>query len=415
MLILLFVFQNQKVGQTISKTVISYNSTVTWIVAVLVLAWVLWIVVGRWRKTNAKRRTRAQSRDAALRKIVKTKDELSATWLRRGASRRIHGIGIGKLENGEFCIQIFLNSSDEEIFADPQGGDLPAEYKGVTIVPVAAPQAGFIAATDHYQQFSSEEYRRLIREKQDVIMGGISGANASLPGECGTIGYFCRKKSLFPRRSEIYLLSNSHVFADLRKRTVDEHDLIMQPSPGEPGPNRAIAALATLSHPSLENDTNLPNYVDAAIAKLWRQEPHKPVLPMIGTVTGFVEKGDVVVGEKVRKFGRTTGFTSGSVFSIYLDLWVKYDRTGESSFFKDQILVEPAAAGQKFVDKGDSGSLLVDGDNNATGLIFAGANGAIEIKEGPGAGTDTYMKTVSSYGVANPISEVMKRLGIELL
>ena len=89
-------------------------------------------------------------------------------------------------------------------------------------------------------------------------------------------------------------------------------------------------------------------------------------------------KKDVEIGESSRKFGRTTGFTGGNIFSIYLDIWIKYDRTGQESFFKHQFLVEPDQTNyEKFVDKGDSGSLVVDGENFATGLIFAGANRTI--------------------------------------
>jgi len=415
MLYLLFLFQNQQ-RQTITRTVVSYNSTITWIVLASVLVWLVWFFFQRWRRSNAKRRTRVQSKSTVLKQVLRFKDELSALWLRRGASKKIHGIGIGKLDTGEFCIQVFVNGSSERMFDEPPGDTVPANYKGTPVVLVAMPQPSFIAAEDHFSQFSADEYRKLIREKQDVIMGGISGANSNLPGECGTIGYFCRKKSLFPRPSEIYLLSNSHVFADLRKGVVDEHDLIMQPSPGEPGANRPIAQLTNFAHPKLENDTNEANFVDAAIAKLWNQEVHKPLLPMIGAVNGFVDRDDVEVGERARKFGRTTGFTSGLVFSIYLDLWVRYDRTGQTSFFKNQFLIEPDRPHhQKFVDKGDSGSLVVDADNSASGLIFAGANGDIEIKTGPTDNNAKFLKAVNNCGVANPISEVLKRLGIELL
>jgi hypothetical protein len=137
---------------------------------------------------------------------------------------------------------------------------------------------------------------------------------------------------------------------------------------------------------------------------------------MIGTVKGFVEKDDVEVGESSRKFGRTTGFTQGEVFSINLDIWVRYDRTGQTSFFKNQFLIEPDKTNsEKFVEKGDSGSVLVDGENNASGLIFAGANGDIEIKQTPEETEAKIIKTVNNYGVANPISEVLKKLNIELL
>lgn len=411
----LFLLQDGKTTQIISKTVVSYNWTITSVVAVLVVAWVVWHVVQRIWRRNAKRRVRRQSNDARLKRVVKAKDELSAVWLRRCASKKIHAVGVGKLTNGEPCIQIFINDLSSQMFEGQSGSDLPADYKGVPLVLVAMPQASFLSGEDHYS-FSADEYRNLIREKQDVIMGGISGANSNLDGECGTIGYFCRKRNLFGRKSDVYLLSNSHVFADLRRATVDEHDMIMQPSPGEPGANRAVAELTNFAHPKLENDTNEANFVDAAIAKLWKQEVHKPLVPMIGEVRGFVDKADVEVGEGARKFGRTTGFTNGSVFSIYLDIWVRYDRTGQSSFFKNQFLIEPDKSNYtKFVDKGDSGSLVVDTDNNASGLIFAGANGDIKLKSDADGDQPKIVKTVNNYGVANPISEVIKRLNIELL
>ncbi len=351
---------------TITKEIVTtsvvYNEQITYVVAVIVLAWLVWVVIQRIIRANAKRRKPEQSRDKSLKRIAKIKDELSSIWLRKGESKKIHGIGIGKLDNGEPCIQIFVNNSSSQMFENPPSNSIPDTYKNIPVVLIAMPQASFLSFDETMQSFSSEEYRKLIREKQDVILGGISGANSNLDGECGTIGYFCRKKSLIPRKSEVYMLSNSHVFADLRKELVDEHDLIMQPSPGESADSRSIGELERFSHPKLENDTNDANFVDAAIAKLWKQEVHKPLIPMIGTVKGFVQKDDVKVGENARKFGRTTGFTSGEVFSIYLDIWVKYDRTGQSSFFKNQFLIEPDKNGyEKFVDKGDSGSLVVDG------------------------------------------------------
>src|SRR5258708_18897226 len=211
-----------------------------------------------------------------------------------------------------------------------------------------------------------------IRDHQKVIVGGISGANTNLTGQSGTIGYFCTRKSRLPRRKEVHLMSISHVFADLRNAKVDDGDLIMQPSPGEAGSNRPIGTLVNFFALKFD-DISEPNHVDAAIARLWGPERHDPLIPLIGAVKGYVEKGDVEIGEAVRKFGRTTGYTEGRVFSIYLDIWIRYDRTGQSAFFQDQFLIEPALPEfTKFVAKGDSGSLVVDANQNGIWLIFAG-------------------------------------------
>jgi hypothetical protein len=218
------------------------------------------------------------------------------------------------------------------------------------------------------------------------------------------------------RRKEIHLLSNSHVFADLRKSAVDESDLIMQPSPGEPGSNRPIGTLVNFSQLKFD-DIQAPNRVDAAIARLWETHHHQPLIPLIGALKGHVEKRDVDIGEAVRKFGRTTGYTEGKIFSICLDIWIRYDRTGQSAFFQDQFLCEPASPQfTKFVAKGDSGSLLVDAKQHAVGLIFAGTS---EVPASPPAAAKFKPpdppKKIEGYGVANPISEVLDRMRIELV
>jgi hypothetical protein len=144
------------------------------------------------------------------------------------------------------------------------------------------------------------------------------------------------------------------------------------------------------------------------------------LIPFVGSVKGYVPKGEVEVGESARKFGRTTGYTEGCVFSIYLDIWVRYDRTGQSAFFDNQILVEPDATRfPKFVSKGDSGSLVVDERQHALGLIFAGVSD-IQAQRESSSNTQSAPpanapRRVEGYGVANPIGEVLDRLKIELL
>ncbi len=405
---ILFLAQESR---QIVRQVVTYNTEITWIVAVLVVIWLAVFFIQKYRRAKSFRRVPKNKNYKNLNKIIKIKDELSAIWLRKGESNKIHAIGIGKLAPGEFCIQIFINNSNEKMFENPPSDQIPNEYRGIPLVLIQMPQASFLAQENYFADFSAEEYKNLIRGEQAVITGGISGANTNLNGEVGTIGYFVRRKSMFPnRRKEVYLLSNSHVFADLRKEIVDEHDLILQPSPGESANSRPIAELTNFAHPKLENDVNEANFVDAAIAKLFRQQTHKTLIPMIGAIKGFAEKKTVEIGEISRKFGRTTGYTAGKIFSIYLDIWIKYDRTGQSSFFKNQFLVEPDKPNyEKFVEKGDSGSLLVDGENYASGLIFAGANGNLAEQK-----TSENVKQINNYGVANPMSDVLSKLKIEL-
>jgi hypothetical protein len=402
-----------------------YYDEITWIVGALALAWLTWFLLRRHRLARKLRRPPRRINYRLLKRIVEIKSELSSLYLRPGFSMNIHGVGVGMLGwRSEYCIQVFVSDANAELWAGATAADLPQSYRGVPLVLVEMPTAGFLSDASSSSLAQVGQYPNGIREQQEVIVGGISGANTNLSGQSGTIGYFCTRRSRLPRRKEIHLLSNSHVFADLRKAEVDEGDLIMQPSPGEPSSNRPIGALVNFSALKFNGDIREPNHVDAAIAKLWGQQQHKPVIPLIGAVKGYVSQRDVGIGEAARKFGRTTGYTEGRIFSTYLDIWIRYDRVGQSAFFQNQFLIEPSLpASSKFVAKGDSGSLLVDAQQFAIGLIFAGVSEPAESRQAPtstaaGAGITPVanpLTRLESYGVANPISEVLDRLKIELL
>jgi hypothetical protein len=399
-----------------------YYDELTWVVAALALAWLVWLLVRRYRRARALRRPARRINRKLLKRIVKLKSELSSSYLRPGFSANIHAVGIGLMDDGlSYCIQVFINDANEELWRGAGAAALPDSYREVPLVLIEMPGAVLLAEAEPGLLAS---YPNGIRQRQEVIIGGISGANTNLNGQSGTIGYFCTRKSRWSRRKEIHLLSNSHVFADLRKAQVDGNDLIMQPSPGENDSNRPIAALVNFSALKFNGDIKEPNRVDAAIARLWETHRHKAVIPLIGAVKGYVAGNEIAVGEPARKFGRTTGYSEGRVCSIYLDIWIRYDRTGQSAFFQNQFLIEPAEPEfTKFVSKGDSGSLVVDAKQYASGLIFAGMNEAPEsahpsqnIEAGVGNGTaNNKLKRVEGYGVANPISEVLERLKIELL
>lgn len=400
-----------------------YDDTVTWVTGLLVLAWLAWFLVSRYLRARALRRRPGRTNYRLLKRTVRTKRELSSQYLRPGFSGNIHAVGIGML-GGDYCIQVFLNDADDELWTGSGAATLPNSYRGVPLVPIEMPMAGFLSDAGLSSVVMAPKYPQGIRERQEIIIGGISGAHTNLSGQSGTIGYFCTRKSKLPRRKEVHLLSNRHVFADLWKAKVDDADLIVQPSPGEPASNRPIGTLVSFSALKFDNDVNDPNHVDAAIAKLWAPLAHKPLIPLIGAVKGYVATKDVEIGEAVRKFGRTTGYTEGKIFSICLDIWIRYDRTGQSAFFQDQFLIEPDLSQfTKFVSGGDSGSLLVDAEQHAIGLIFAGMSElpeSLRVSSNIKAVVETdpataRAKRIESYGVANPISEVMDRLKIELL
>lgn len=405
-----------------------YSDEITWIVGALALAWLAWFFVVRYRRESALRRKPPRADYRLLRQIIRIKTELSSRYLRPGFSPNVHAVGIGRLD-GRYCIQVFVADANQETSAGSSSAPIPGSHRGIPVVLIEMPPAAFLSEAALSTKVSEvcNQYPEGIREYQEVIVGGISGANTKLAGQSGTIGYFCTRKSKLPGRKPVCLLSNAHVFADLGNSEVEAGDLIMQPSPGEPANNRPVGALVTFSRLKFQDDTSEPNHVDAAIARLWVQQQHKPVLPLIGAVKGYVLTRDVEVGEAARKFGRTTGYTEGIVTSIYLDIRIPYERAGRSAFFKNQFLIEPVSpAYQNFVARGDSGSLLLDGNQHAIGLVFAGTSAVKDpspIRENyddtsasDPVGPASYKpRRVEGYGVANPISEVLDRLKIDLL
>ena len=359
----------------------------------------------------------------SLKKAIGAKNELTRQWLKKRKSANIHAIGVGKIDGTDnYCIQVFVEDANGEMLEDPPTQLLPAEFRNLPIIIYEMPRADFLGfRVDLGDDFSAEHSRT----SHNVLRGGISGANANLSGESGTIGYFFRPNfvdnatHIFLKK-HVYLLSNSHVFADLSKREKDDSDLILQPSPGESMASKSVAELYDYAPLIFGGDVENPNFVDAAIAKLHRGQTHQAEIPRIGKIIDFLRKEQVELRSNCQKFGRTTGYTRGKIFSIHLSIWVKYSARGAEAFFKDQFLIIPTD-GSSFVKSGDSGSLVADDENNAIGLIFAGAGEKTalqfaDIEQALELENLMLNQTpkIEHYGVANSISDVMKEFKIRI-
>ena len=99
-------------------------------------------------------------------------------------------------------------------------------------------------------------------------------------------------------------------------------------------------------------------------------------------------------GMRVKKFGRTTGLTHGTVEAPtvgYTKIPYKAEGFNATVYFKDFWMVV-GDNNQPFALAGDSGSLIVTEDGNATvGLLFAADN--------------------ARYGCVLPIRTVLDKLG----
>lgn len=156
-----------------------------------------------------------------------------------------------------------------------------------------------------------------------------------------------------------YILSNNHVLANSNDARIG--DPIFQPGPYDGGTKKdTIARLSRFVPIRFDGKCN---YVDAAIAEGDFDDLDREIY-WTGYVDGIVPPK---VGMVLHKTGRTTGHTTGRITGINATVNVNYGG-GKIAKFCRQIITTDMSAG------GDSGSLMVDAENRAVGLLFAGSS-----------------------------------------
>jgi len=108
-----------------------------------------------------------------------------------------------------------------------------------------------------------------------------------------------------------------------------------------------------------------PNYADCAIAAPY--DPTDITPEIIGLSHPPRGIHPATLGMPVQKVGRTTGHTQDTITQINATVRVSYG-AGRTATFHDQLIAGPMSAG------GDSGSLVLDMDGYAVGLLFAGSD-----------------------------------------
>jgi hypothetical protein len=163
-------------------------------------------------------------------------------------------------------------------------------------------------------------------------------------------------------RGDYLILSNNHVLADTNQGKPG--DLILQPGPIDGGlyPSDAVATLDRFE-PIVFSFPNGYNLVDAAVAR--PTDSRHVTSSIIGQVLPF-GINQAFVGGAVIKAGRTTQVTVGVVLAVNATVMVNYGSPG-IAVFRHQIITTAMSAG------GDSGSLLMDANLNAVGLLYAGS------------------------------------------
>jgi len=336
---------------------------------------------------------------------LEAKTQLSRQLLVPGARARaltagrigpenVVGVGVEeKLVNesltGENSLKVYVVEKLPREVIDDQFV-VPEEFMGLPTDVEAVGELIALQASQPRQQRAVAEAARKIRVRracQEPVPGGVSVGHVAITA--GTLGVVATYNG------NPVILSNNHVLANSNQAQVG--DFIVQPGPYDGGTH---SVPTHPGHCGVEDDcvgtllrfvpidfSGGPNKVDAALASpLEGARALDPDILGIGPVTGTVRAS---LNMYVRKAGRTTGLTDGVITSTNTDVKVSYPPF--TAVFEDQIIVRGLRGA--FSDGGDSGSLLVDSQNRAVGLLFAGSRRVT---------------------ILNHVSEVVSALGITI-
>jgi hypothetical protein len=295
------------------------------------------------------------------------------------AKPNVVGVGIGyketsKKRSEDICITVLVRRK-LPVAALPPTSLVPRELEGVVTDVI---EVGDLRAL----QTRKEHWR--------PIPGGVSIGHYLITA--GTMGCVVRDRAT----NEKLILSNNHVLANSNQAR--EGDPILQPGVADQGKVESdvvaglerfvpisfnvepptceiakglagfinkIAQLIGSSHRLIAHKENAQaiNQVDAAIAKPISGVTVLEEILEIGIVGGITP---AKLGMRVRKSGRSTGFTTGLI--TVLDATVDVNYGSSDARFEGQIITSGMSA------PGDSGSLLVaENALLAVGLLYAGS------------------------------------------
>lgn len=311
------------------------------------------------------------------------------------ANSEVVGTATGLTEDGRLAILVFAKSEKIQI---TDKVELSALKKGAVIDAVPVSIEGLpvvVEVTGVIRAMKGGGVSHTAIQAPPIQLGTSGGWRFDLAnGYCcgGTLG------SLIQKGGTQYILSNYHVlYADIvnggNSRTAQPGDPVIQPGLIDVNCNAGNSQdVATL----VANGGSLPSAnVDAGIAQV--------ISGMVRTDGAILEVGTIsatttsaVIGQAVKKSGRTTGLTRSSVSGLNATVNIAYDNecAGGAAFtktFTGQIVIKNT--GSRFLNSGDSGSLMVQDvttNPRAVGLLYAGS---------------------SSTAIANPINAVLSWAG----
>jgi len=312
--------------------------------------------------------------------------EVTADWMRQP---EVLGTAVGIDASGNTSLVVYVDQEASK--AGEVIRNLPRAIRGVNV------QAEL---TDKFRSMAKPGGGTSHTAKQTppIQLGTSGGWRYDLAnGYCcgGTLG------SLVLIGGQQHILSNYHVFeADIvsggNSRVAQTGDPIVQPGLIDINCTAANGQdVATLVKKSSLPGSN----VDCSVAQVIPGMVNSSgAILEIGTISATT--ANAALNQAVKKSGRTTGLTHSSISGLNATISVAYDNecAGGAAFtktFTGQIVI--ANKGSRFLNSGDSGSLMVEDvttNPRAVGLLFAGS---------------------SSTAIANPIGQVLSFLNATMV
>lgn len=290
-------------------------------------------------------------------------------------------------KTGQLSIVVYVNEKLPKSKLR-KGEEIPAEIDGIPTdvqQEVVELQNSFAAVLDLVAQIDATKYATI---HGGIGMGPCRSIHLDPPDVpssgnyvfVGTLGAIVKDRTSGAHMG----LTNFHVACVDSGWTVG--DTMAQPSLVDGG-HCPADRFATLTRAQLNEN------VDCAVVTIDTSKTVDCTIEGIGDPKGTVA---ATIGTAVRKRGRTTELTFGTIDSIDVSVSIPYGDGLGTVNLKHQIRVVPDTThNARFSDHGDSGSVVVDGNNNVLGLLFGGTN----------SGSATFL---------NPIQKVLDALNVDL-
>ena len=325
----------------------------------------------------------------AVQAVIAVQKTVTDTWMQHS---EVLGTAVSVNDSGDPVLAVYIDRDAAK--AGDVIRDLPKHVNGVEVQ---------VHLTDKFRSMRGNPHggggtSHTALQTPPIQLGTSGGWSKDLAnGYCcgGTLG------SLVQISGSQYILSNYHVFeSDIvsggNNTVATTGDPIIQPGLIDVNCNvNGAQTVATLSKKSSLPRSN----VDCSVGKV--------VSGKVASNGSILEIGPIskttlpaAIGQAVKKSGRTTGLSRSSIVGLNATISVAYDNecAGGAAFtktFNSQIVI--GNSGSKFLNSGDSGSLMVEDvatNPRAIGLLFAGS---------------------STDAIANPINQVLSFLGATMV